>query len=258
MCLIAIAWRIVPESPLIFIGNRDEFHQRPAAPATWWDSPPGILAGRDLKAGGTWLGLNRQGHFAVVTNFREGGNEPATRSRGELVTRFLEGMDGDAHWSLLHDQAQDYAGYNLVFYDGDTLGYFSNRGMHRRSLEPGLYALSNHFLDTPWPKVTRLKQALNAQLKLRWDSEAMLELMGHRKPASDEDLPDTGIGKHWERILSPAFIVSEEYGTRCTSLIRQNSEGRFSFTERSFAPSGDPGVTREYEFQPQQRAPRKR
>jgi uncharacterized protein with NRDE domain len=218
MCLITFAWRTLPESPLVFIGNRDEFHRRPSAPAHWWENPAGILAGRDLQANGTWLGLNRQGRFAVVTNFREG----------------------------------DYAGFNLIFYDGETLGYFSNRGMHRRSLEPGLYALSNNFLDTPWPKVTRLKQALNNQLKLRWSDEAMLELMHDRQAAAEEDLPDTGIGKQWERMLSPAFIVSEEYGTRCTSLIRQDQHGRFSFTERSFDRDGLPSTTRQFNFLPEQ------
>lgn len=250
MCLITIAWRTLPEAPLVFIGNRDEFHQRPSAGAHWWEESPGILAGRDLQAGGTWLGLSRQGRFAVVTNFREGGSEPARRSRGELVTRFLEGMDIDEHWNSLHEQADDYAGFNLIFYDGDSLGYFSNRGMHRRSLEPGLYALSNHFLDTPWPKVTRLKQALTEQLQMRWDDDAMLELLHHREPAPDEDLPDTGIGKEWERMLSPAFIVSEEYGTRCTSLIRQDRHGEFSFTERSFGPDGLPTATNKFNFKP--------
>ena len=130
MCLITFSWRTLPESPLVFIGNRDEFHKRPSAPAHWWDNPAGILAGKDLQANGTWLGLNRQGRVAVVTNFREGGSEPAKRSRGELVTRFLEGMDSDAHWNSLHEEAADYAGFNLIFYDGETLGYFSNRGMH--------------------------------------------------------------------------------------------------------------------------------
>ena len=254
MCLITFAWRTLPESPLVFIGNRDEFHKRPSAPAHWWDNPAGILAGKDLQANGTWLGLNRQGRVAVVTNFREGGSEPAKRSRGELVTRFLEGMDSDAHWNSLHEQAADYAGFNLIFYDGETLGYFSNRGMHRRSLEPGVYALSNNFLDTPWPKVTRLKQALNDQLQLRWSDEAMLELMHDRQPADDEDLPDTGIGKQWERMLSPAFIVSEEYGTRCTSLIRQDQNGEFSFTERSFGRDGLPTTTQQFTFLPKQDA----
>lgn len=252
MCLITFAWRTMPESPLVFIGNRDEFHRRPCAPAHWWDTPGDILAGRDLQADGTWLGLNRQGRFAVVTNFREGGSEPSKRSRGELVTRFLEGMDSDAHWSALHEQADDYAGFNLIFYDGDSLGYFSNRGMHRRSLEPGLYALSNHFLDTPWPKVTRLKQALTEQLQCRWNDEAMLALMHDRQAADDKDLPDTGIGRQWERMLSPAFIVSEEYGTRCTSLVRLDQHGEFSFIERSFGPDGLATGTRKFNFFPEQ------
>lgn len=250
MCLITFAWRTLPESPLVFIGNRDEFHQRPSAPAHWWTTQPGILAGKDLQAGGTWLGLSKQGRFAVVTNFREGGSEPVEQSRGRLVTRFLEGMDSDAHWNALHEQAEEYAGFNLIFFDGDTLGYFSNRGIHRRSLEPGLYALSNNFLDTPWPKVTRVKQALNDQLQVAWDSESLLGLMRHREPAADEDLPDTGIGRAWERMLSPAFIVSEEYGTRCTSLVRMDRDGKFSFIERSFGTDGEATTTREFSFAP--------
>ena len=250
MCLIAIAWRYLPDSPLVFIGNRDEFHRRPAAPAHWWEDQSEILAGRDLQAGGTWLGLSRQGRFAVVTNFREGGAEQGRRSRGDLVTRFLQGMDGAAHWKVLEEQADDYAGFNLIFFDGETLGYFSNRGMHRLNLEPGLYVLSNHFLDTPWPKVTRLKHALAAQLPLRWDPEAILALLGNRSPAPDEDLPDTGIGRDWEKLLSPAFIVSKEYGTRCSSLIRMDQHGDFSFIERSFGTDGASTGTREFDFSP--------
>lgn len=250
MCLIAFSWRQFPDSPLVFVGNRDEFHDRPTAPADWWDAPPGILAGRDLRAGGTWLGLGRQGRFAVVTNFREPNGESGRHSRGRLVTDFLSGMDTADYLAALAREAADYAGFNLIYFDGQDLGYFSNRGLQRRSLEPGLYALSNHFLDTPWPKVTRLKQTLARQLAGAWDPDALAWTLADRRQAPDEELPDTGIGHEWEKRLSSAFIVSPAYGTRCTTVIRLDGQGSYHFLERSFDPQGRACDNRVYRFHP--------
>lgn len=249
MCLIAFSWRQFPDTPLVFVGNRDEFHDRPTAAADWWEDSPGILAGRDLKAGGTWLGLGRQGRFAVVTNFREPDGESGRHSRGRLVTDFLSGLDTDAYLATLERDAADYAGFNLIYYDGQNLGYFSNRGLQRRCLEPGLYALSNHFLDTPWPKVTRLKQALSRQLAKPWDPDSLAETLADRRQAPDEELPDTGIGYDWEKRLSSAFIVSPAYGTRCTTVVRLDNSGRYHFLERSFDPAGEVCENREFQFQ---------
>lgn len=250
MCLIAIAWRCVPGHPLVFIGNRDEFMQRPTAPAHWWGAPSGVLAGRDLQAGGTWLGVSRAGRFAVVTNFREGGAESGARSRGDLVTRYLQGDDEQEHWQILRRDADQYGGFNLLFGDGNSLGYFSNRGMQRKALDPGIYALSNHFLDTPWPKVTRLKWNFGQTLLGRWDEPMMLELLQNRDPAADSDLPETGIGHELERFLSPAFIVGQDYGTRCSSVVTLSDPGVWRFTERRFGPGGVCTGSSHFEFAP--------
>jgi uncharacterized protein with NRDE domain len=233
---------------MVFVGNRDEFHARPAAPANWWDDSPNLLAGRDLQAGGTWLGASRNGRFAVVTNFREVNVESGERSRGELVVRYLQGLDDSEHWSSLQERAGLYGGFNLLFTDGKTLGYFSNRGMQRASLEPGIYALSNHFLDTPWPKVTRIKRDLNQQLLGRWDESSLLQLLRDQEKAPDSDLPDTGVGRDLERFLSPAFIISNEYGTRCSSVVTLSDPGEFGFSERRYGPGGTPIGSSYFQF----------
>lgn len=248
MCLIAIAWRCIPGYPMVFLGNRDEFHARPAAAAHWWKERSDLLAGKDLQAGGTWLGASREGRFAVVTNFREVNVESGERSRGQLVVGYLEGMEESAHWRQLEEQAGLYGGFNLLFTDGRTLGYFSNRGMQRRSLEPGIYALSNHFLDTPWPKVTRIKRDLNQQFRGRWNEDNLLQLLRNQDPALDSDLPDTGVGRELERFLSPAFIIGNDYGTRCSSVVTLSDPGVFGFTERRYGPGGTPVGNSYFEF----------
>lgn len=233
---------------MVFVGNRDEFHARPTAAAHWWDDSSDLLAGRDLQAGGTWLGASRRGRFAVVTNFREAKVESGERSRGDLVVRYLRGMGDAEHWRTLEAQADLYGGFNLLFTDGRTLGYFSNRGMQRKSLEPGVYALSNHFLDTPWPKVTRIKWDLSQQLLGQWDESKLLRLLRNREEALDSDLPDTGVGSELERFLSPAFIIGNEYGTRCSSVVTLSDPGVFGFTERRYGPGGTPVGNSYFEF----------
>ena len=163
MCLIVAAWRMHPELPLILAGNRDEFHARPAAPADWWPEAPELLAGRDLEAGGTWLGVTRRGRFGVVTNYREGSPRGGEVSRGLLLTDWLTGGDPAEDFAArLQREEQRYAGFNLLFGDPSTLRYHTNREAVSRQLEPGIHGVSNALLDTPWPKLVVTRERLEA------------------------------------------------------------------------------------------------
>ncbi len=242
MCLLAIAWLAHPRYRLIFAGNRDEFHARPAAKADWWQDAPEVFGGRDLEAGGTWLGMRRDGRFAVVTNFREPDIRPAgKRSRGELTAHFLSGdMSPNDYLERLRKTAGDYAGFNLLFGDaGNQLFYFSNREGEEVPLSPGVHVLSNHLLNTPWPKVRRLRERFveeAGQAEPRIDR--LLEFLGDDAPAADADLPATGLSMDWERRLSAAKVVGPEYGTRASTVIRVDQDGHTDFHERRFTESG--------------------
>jgi uncharacterized protein with NRDE domain len=242
MCLLIFAWRVHPEFPLVFAGNRDEFHDRPAEATHWWWEPEGILAGKDLRAGGSWLGINRNGRFAVVTNYRE--PEVATsgrRSRGELVVGFLASTRPVVDWmDELNARQDDYGGFNLIVSDGGQMHYLTNRGEDSRFLDPGIYGLSNHSLDTPWPKVTAARDGLRRCVEQdRLQSETLFQLLADRTPASEEELPDTGVPLEWERVLSPAFIVDPRYGTRAGTVVLMDAEGKIDFKERRFKPDGE-------------------
>jgi uncharacterized protein with NRDE domain len=248
MCLLVFAWRAHPEFPLILAGNRDEFHERPSQAAHWWSGPDGILAGKDLRGGGSWLGINRRGRFAVVTNYRE-PNAPTSgrRSRGELVTGFLTSAAPVADWiGAIEAGRDDYGGYNLIAGDADELHYLTNRGAAGGSLEPGIYGLSNHRLDTPWPKVAAAKEHLRRFLAGgEITTPPLFELLSDRRPAADAELPDTGVPRDWERLLSAAFIVSPSYGTRVSTAVLMRRDGAVEFEERRFGPDGEPaGVSR--------------
>ncbi len=240
MCLLAFAWRVHPDFPLVVVGNRDEFHGRPADPAHWWRSPEGILAGRDLQAGGSWLGLNRNGRFAVVTNYREPGVPTSgRRSRGELVVDFLSSSGPVADWmDELDRRGGDYGGFNLVIGEGDQLHYLTNRGDGRRFLQPGIYGLSNRRLDTPWPKVVAARSGLRQLIDDdRVDPKSLFDLLSDRTPATDDELPHTGVPLEWERALSAAFINGPDYGTRASTVVRIDTEGAVEFEERRFGPN---------------------
>jgi uncharacterized protein with NRDE domain len=240
MCLILVVWRAHAEYPCLVAANRDEFHARPTAPAAWWSDHPQILAGRDLEAGGTWLGITRAGRFAALTNFREREQWRADApSRGALVTSMLASgasvPEGLAH---LRDVGGNYNGFNLIFSDGRRLGvYESARGLGRE-LEPGIYGLSNHLLDTPWPKVQKAKSRLQAALSDLTDTAPLLALLRDDQPAADEKLPSTGVSLEWERLLSSAFVRSKDYGTRCSTIIRIARRGRAYFDEWSWDSFG--------------------
>lgn len=241
MCLLIIAHRAVSGLPLAVAANRDEFHARPTAPATFWNSHPELLAGRDLEQGGTWMGVTRGGRFAAVTNYRDPARSaPAPRSRGELPLEFLTGAQSPADYlDTLSRRAQEYAGFNLLLGDREALWYYHNApGEQPHRLEPGIYGLSNARLDTPWPKVERGKRELAAALATGGAShDSLAAAVADRRPAALEELRPGGADAHMERLLSAQFIISERYGTRSMTTLWV-AAGRAHWRERSFHPDG--------------------
>jgi uncharacterized protein with NRDE domain len=253
MCLILTALGSHRNYPLVIAANRDEFYDRPTAPARFWEDWPSILGGRDLKAGGTWLGIDRRGRFAAVTNYRQGERESgAPHSRGLLVSGYLEAaIDARAYLPQVERDAALYNGFNLLAGAARELCYFSNREGGARVLGAGIYGLSNHLLDTDWPKVRSSKSALRTLMSER-EAElvpGLFALLGDRRQAADDSLPSTGISLEWERLLSSAFIASEEYGTRSSTVVLFGRDGDVLFVERSFGPGGAPEGEVRYEFQ---------
>jgi uncharacterized protein with NRDE domain len=219
MCLIVLAWRAHPDFPLIVAANRDEFHRRPAAPAAFWEDHPGILAGRDLEARGTWMGVSRSGKFAAVTNFRGGAEARAIESRGALVSRFLgNGVPPGEYINRL--KADLYSGFNLLAADASELWWMSNRGGEPRQLEPGIYGLGNTLLDAP-------------------------EVAGVKKAFAVEIAPAAAVEPLF-KLLEGAKIVHPEYGTRCSTVLLKGE--RMRYVERSFAPDGADQDTLHYEL----------
>ena len=252
MCLIVLAYRCRTDYPLIVAANRDEFHTRPTQPLAWWPEPSGVLAGRDLQAGGTWMGLHRSGRLAAITNFREPERfRSDAPSRGHLVSEFLIGQQGArAYLEALHRDAPGYNGFNLIAGRRSRLFYFGNRGGAPRPIEAGIHGLSNHLLNTPWPKVRRARQAMAAIVakNARPDPDALLALLQDRHQPPDGQLPATGIGLEWERLLAPVFIQSPSYGTRSSSVLLMAADGRTQFIECTFTPEGQ-ASTRRVELQ---------
>jgi uncharacterized protein with NRDE domain len=247
MCLILFALDAHPEYPLVVAANRDEFYARPTAPAAWWPDAPGALAGRDLRSGGTWMGVTRGGRFAAVTNVRDPlPVSPDAPSRGHLVGEFLRRDDApEAYLRALEPRAAEYPGFNLLVGEGGRLWYFGNRaGEPPRELEAGVYGLSNALLDTPWPKTERGKAGLRAALAGSGppDPEALFRLLWDAEPAPDPLLPDTGVGIELERMLSSPFIRSAEYGTRASTVLLVDRSGVVTFVERGVV-AGEPGWT---------------
>ena len=237
MCLIAIAWQAHPDFPLVVAANRDEWRDRPAAPAHWWPDHPDLLAGRDLQAGGTWLGITRGRRFAAVTNFRDPSDRRTSAlSRGTLVTAFLLDDEAPAAFlARLAGSASHYNGFNLLVGDGDTLLYFGSREGEVRAVEPGVHALSNHLLDEPWPKVQRARAALGESLGD--GDEPLFAMLSDAAPAPDSQLPDTVVGLERERMLSPILIAGPDYGTRASTVLRAGRDAA-RLEERTRDPSG--------------------
>ena len=238
MCLILLAYDVHPDYRLILAANRDEFYDRPTLPMAFWEDHPDILAGRDLKGGGTWLGITRSGRIAAITNYREpGGPKPDAPSRGHLVSDFLSADTPSRDYlEAVSAAGQSYSGFNLIVGDVSGLFYYSNRGAGIHRLDPGWYGLSNHLLNTPWPKVEKgialLKTAvLNADTV---NIDPIFHLLKNNEIPPDDRLPDTGVGMAWERILSPMFIQSPGYGTRSSSVILVARNGRAQVAEQTF------------------------
>ena len=249
MCLIALAWRAHPAYRLIVAANRDEYFARPAAPADFWEDHTHILAGRDLEAGGTWLGITLEGRFAALTNYRN----PADRrsgvpSRGALVSDFLGGDVGPAEYlRRIQKAAVSYNGFSLLVGDEDSLWFFSNRGSPPLRVAPGVHGLSNHLLDTPWPKVEKAKAQLGSQLDKPFAADAAFELLSDTRRAPSAELPSTGVSLELEERLSAIRILAAAgYGTRCSTALCFGKDGRVEFHERGYREDGSAGGTVSY------------
>ncbi|MGC1386449.1 MAG: NRDE family protein [Steroidobacteraceae bacterium] len=257
MCLIVIAWRAHPEIPCLVAANRDEDHGRPTAAAHWWTDRTDILAGRDLMAGGTWIGITRTGRFAAVTNFRDPGAVRADApSRGSLVRSFLESTASVAEGlANLRKVGADYSGFCLLLSDGERLGVYESVRGEGRELGPGVFGLSNHLLDTPWPKVTKAKARLLDALRNGADRQSVLALLRDETPAPDAQLPRTGVSLQTERLLSSAFIRAADYGTRSSTRISIDRSRRVCFDEWSWDGAGAEigSITLQFELQSRQR-----
>ena len=255
MCLLVLAWQVHPRYRLVIAANRDEYHDRPAAALGRWPAPDDILAGRDLRAGGTWLGMDRRRRFGVVTNFRDLVRAPAgAPSRGGLIPRYLAGAAGPGEYlGSLEHAAAGYGGFNLLLADDTSLWYGSNRGSpFARALSAGVHGLSNERLDTPWPKLRRVRRRFENWLGCRSDADngELFALLEDREPAAEGFAgefalagaglggPNTGLSAEWERALSSPFVLHESYGTRCSTILAIEPTGRCYLAERRFDARG--------------------
>lgn len=237
MCLIVIGWRTHPDYPLVVAANRDEFYARPTAPAARWPDAPQVMGGIDLEAGGTWLGITESGRFAAVTNVREPNMAKGRYSRGDLTRNFLLAETPASDYARQLDGSQ-YSGFNLLLGDGETLFYSSNRDGKSRALPPGIYGLSNHVLDSPWPKLLLARERFTAALQHLPAESAFFDLLADQNIVADENLPKTGVPIEWERLLSAVFVQSENYGTRASTLVWQRADGAIKLHEQSFDQRG--------------------
>lgn len=256
MCLILVAWQVHAHYPIVVAANRDEFHRRPTAAAHWWADRPQLLAGRDLEAHGTWLGITRDGQIAALTNFRAPDQvKRDAPSRGRLVVEMLAShAPMPLRMAQLHELSPQYSGFNLLCTDGRQLAVFESGPATGRMLAPGIYGLSNHLLDTPWPKVQRAKSRLAGALNAMSDDGTLLDLLRDERVVADDELPRTGVSLEWERLLSSAFIRGADYGTRSSTIIRVDREGNVDFNEWSWQADGSPGSQVSYQFKVRQAA----
>jgi uncharacterized protein with NRDE domain len=243
MCLILLAFKVHPDYPFIVAANRDEYHSRPTAAASFWEDYPQLLAGRDLLCNGTWLGITTNGRFAALTNYRDPSLDRSdATSRGLLVSDYLSGSaPAEGYLSTLTTSSKTYNSFNLLAGTTDELYYYSNLGRGPEGLLPCVHGLSNNLLNAPWPKVTAGISAINNLLPtvLAPDPEPFFKLLADREPAPDNLLPDTGIGIERERLLSPLFICNPVYGTRSSTVILLDRKRKLFFSERTFGPAGE-------------------
>jgi uncharacterized protein with NRDE domain len=260
MCLLVLAWRVHARYRLVVAANRDEFHARAGAPLAKWPPPAELLAGRDLRSQGTWLGIDRERRFGVVTNFRElQPARPAAPSRGQLVPDYLGARQGETparaadFLATLEPRAALWSGFNLLLSDADSLWYASNRtNPFARELRPAVYGLANESLDTPWPKLQRVRSGFEAWLQDAGpaDAEGLFALLADRTPAEDAPQADTGaLPREWERALSAPFVLHPEYGTRCSTVLLLDDDGGLRLAERRFDAAGELSGESEFRLQ---------
>lgn len=236
MCLIFLSLKQHASYKLIVAANRDEFYIRKTAAADFWTDEPNILGGRDLEAGGTWLGMNRNGKLSMITNYRDPKNiDPHAPSRGKLVSDFLSNDTGAREYlESLQPSAKKYNGFNLITGTTESLCYFSNYREGITEMNKGLFGLSNHLLDTPWPKVVKGKKLMTEIIAGKFVPKDLFHLLYNEEVASDDLLPETGIGLPRERALSSMFIKSPGYGTRCSTVILVDNDNQVFFAERVY------------------------
>ncbi|WP_442683459.1 NRDE family protein [Stenotrophomonas sp. JC08] len=241
MCLVALAWKCHPCWRLLMAGNRDEFHARPTAPLQRWPPPQEtVIAGRDLRSGGSWMGVNNHGQAAVLTNVRDPTAAAGGPSRGELVAGYLAGSDNaDRYIDVLSSRAHRFAPFNLLVADAEHCCYLGNHPALHQRLPPGIHGMSNGTLDAPWPKTRRLMQALESWLQQpAGDFDDLWPALADESRPADDDLPHTGIALELERRLSSTFIRGGEYGTRASTLVAIDHQGQGFIHERRFGPEG--------------------
>jgi len=252
MCLVLFSRESHPDFPLLIAANRDEFYARPTEPAGFWEENRQILAGRDLLGGGTWMGVSRSGRVALITNYRQPSeNREDAPSRGDLVRDFLENdLQAEEYLATVQQKADKYNGFNLIC--GSVSGemwYYGNFGKEPEPIGPGVHGLSNALLNTPWPKVEKGRKKLNDLLqKSRIREKDLFDLLYDDQKAPVEHLPDTGVGKELEELLSPMFIKSPQYGSRCSTVLLADREGNVTFAERSYDVVTYEAVTRTFMF----------
>jgi uncharacterized protein with NRDE domain len=252
MCLLLFSFNKHPDYPIILAANRDEFFERPTEAASFWDDYPSMLAGRDLRQGGTWMGVNKAGRIAAVTNYREPSlNKPDAISRGALVSDYLQGNESAQDYiHKVMAQSHAYDEFNLLVGDKQSLLFFCSVEDDYQRLKPGLYGISNGKLDSPWPKVEKGKAALESiiQTSEEPEPEKLFDLLADKTIAADSELPSTGVSIELERRLSPLFVHSEGYGTRSSTVLLIDRQGKVFFSERSFDKEGQVIDTCSYEF----------
>ena len=247
MCLLVLAWRCHPHFRLVVGANRDEFHARPALPLAPWGDNGGVVGGRDLQANGAWFAVDVRRRVGLVTNFREfGRSRRSAPSRVGLIPGYLSGNSGpEEYLRSLETDAPGFAGFNLLLADRDSLWYASNRAdQFARELPPGIYGLSNEFLDTPWPKLVRVRARFEALLKSTTASHlgafdpALFGMLADRETAPPDGLPPGDLSPEWARKLSAPFVVDPGYGTRCSTVLTISNEGALRIAERRFDADG--------------------
>jgi len=248
VCLIALAWQAHPDYPLVVVANRDEFFERPTEQAHWWPDRP-LLAGRDQSAGGTWLGITRHGHFSALTNYRDPGKiRDGAQSRGALVVDALARGDARQAAEEIHTRSSRFNPFNLLVADRSRLYVVESETNRVVELAPGIHALSNHVMNTPWPKVERARAGLKEALTKPLDLDALAGILRDDRPAPDAVLPSTGVSLEWERLLSSSFIRAPGYGTRSTTTIAIHRDGQCRFMEQTWDATGQESARRTEDF----------